>query len=67
MTGRVERILIEKGYFFIQGENGVDYFCHRTALQDGSIHHLNEGDQMEFTPTEGDKGPRAEDARRLES
>ena len=46
-----------KGFGFIAGEDGKEYFVHQTGLQDGIS--LNENDAVEFEIEEGDRGPKA--------
>lgn len=61
MNGKVSRIIADKGFGFIKGEDGKDYFAHRTAFKNINFAEVNEGDKVEFEPSEGAKGPRAED------
>jgi len=64
MTGKITRIVLEKGFGFITGEDGHDYFMHRSALSDGSVFELlREGQAVTFDAGQGDKGPRAEHVR----
>jgi CspA family cold shock protein len=64
MTGRILRLAIEKGFGFITGDDGQDYFMHRTAIRDGSVFEtLREGQTVTFDATRGDKGLRAENVR----
>lgn len=51
-----------KGFVFIKGEDGIDYFCHYTALKESGVklETLADGQEVEFEPSEGTKGPRAE-------
>jgi len=46
-----------KGFGFIAGEDGKEYFVHQTALGEGVS--LNENDAVEFDVEEGDRGPKA--------
>lgn len=55
--GKVRRIVADKGFGFIYA-NGQDYFFHRSACSD--FYKLQEGDFVSFEPTNGPKGPRAE-------
>jgi CspA family cold shock protein len=63
LKGSVKWYSARKGYGFIQGEDGKDVFVHRSALSIGTI--LNEGDQVEFSVEESDRGPKAVRIRRL--
>ncbi|MFE8069648.1 cold-shock protein [Marinobacteraceae bacterium S3BR75-40.1] len=49
-----------KGFGFIQQENGPDVFAHYSAIQGSGFKTLAEGQQVEFTVTQGQKGPQAE-------
>lgn len=50
-----------KGYGFISRENGNDVFVHFNAINGDGYKNLDEGQQVEFTVTQGAKGPQAED------
>ena len=49
-----------KGFGFITRESGPDVFVHYSAIQGGGFKTLAEGQQVEFTVTQGQKGPQAE-------
>ncbi len=49
-----------KGYGFIEQENGPDVFVHFSAIQGDGFKTLSEGQKVEFTITDGKKGPQAE-------
>jgi CspA family cold shock protein len=49
-----------KGYGFISREGGDDVFVHYSAIQSTGFRNLNEGQRVEFTVTQGEKGPQAE-------
>ncbi len=63
MKGTVKWYNDRKGFGFIQGEDGVDVFVHRTALPMGTF--LNEGDEVEFEIEESDRGPKATNIKKL--
>ena len=44
----------QKGYGFIEQDNGEDLFVHHSELQ---VRSLNEGDKVEYEVGEGRKGP----------
>jgi CspA family cold shock protein len=49
-----------KGFGFIEQESGPDVFAHFSAIT-GDVHKtLAEGQKVEFTLTQGQKGPQAE-------
>lgn len=62
MTGTIVRKLDDKGCGFIRAEDGTEYFFHMSALKGGiRFAELRRGQEVTFEPTEGSKGPRAED------
>ena len=64
MNGMIARVVVEKGFGFIKGDDDQEYFMHRTAIRDGSIfEQLREGQPVIFDATQGDKGLRAENVR----
>lgn len=50
-----------KGFGFITRDTGRDAFVHYTAIQQNGFRSLNEGQKVEFTLAEGEKGPQAQD------
>lgn len=48
-----------KGYGFISGENGEDVFVHFSAINVDGYKVLEEGQEVEFEVTDGEKGPQA--------
>jgi CspA family cold shock protein len=57
MKGTVKFFNNMKGYGFIAGEDGKEYFVHQTGLKEGVS--LNEEDSVEFEVEKGDRGPKA--------
>ena len=56
----------EKGYGFITQENGgPDLFVHYSAIQGSGYRSLDEGEQVEFDITEGQKGKQASNVVRI--
>jgi CspA family cold shock protein len=53
----------EKGYGFIAVEGGPDVFVHFSAITGGGYRSLEEGQQVEFDVTQGQKGAQAENVR----
>ncbi|BBB49112.1 cold-shock protein [Pelolinea submarina] len=49
-----------KGYGFISREQGDDVFVHFNAIVGDGYRNLEEGQRVEFTVTQGQKGPQAE-------
>ncbi len=60
-TGTVKWFNNTKGYGFIARDNGEDVFVHYSAIQGGGYRTLEEGQRVEFTVVEDQKGPRAQD------
>ncbi len=60
MRGTVKWFNADKGFGFIQPENGSkDVFVHYSAIQGGGFRTLDEGDEVEFEVEQGPKGPQA--------
>tara|TARA_Y100000310_G_scaffold94955_1_gene92778 strand:+ start:14931 stop:15191 length:261 start_codon:yes stop_codon:yes gene_type:complete len=57
MNGTVKFFNAGKGFGFISGEDGKEYFVHQTGLGEGVT--LNENDAVTFDVEEGDRGPKA--------
>ncbi len=64
-TGTVKWFNNSKGYGFIQREKGDDVFVHFRAIQGEGYRTLEEGQQVEFSVTQGQKGLQAEDVSPL--
>jgi len=64
MNGTISKVISDKGFGFIQGEDGQEYFLHPSAVRDGSVfEQLREGQTVDFDASRGDKGLRAENVR----
>ena len=64
MTGTISKVISDKGFGFIQGEDRQEYFMHRSTVRDGSVfEQLREGQPVVFDAGRGDKGLRAENVR----
>ena len=50
-----------KGFGFIERHNGKDVFVHYSAINSSGYRSLEEGQEVEFTVVEGQKGPQAQD------
>jgi CspA family cold shock protein len=50
-----------KGYGFIERAEGEDVFVHFNAIVGDGYRNLEEGQRVEFTVTQGEKGLQAED------
>lgn len=65
ITGTVKWFNAQKGFGFIERENGPDVFVHYSGIVGGGYRELNEGDRVEFAVTQGPKGPQASEVTRL--
>jgi len=57
MKGKVKFFNVQKGFGFVAGDDGKEYFVHSTGLKDGV--KLFEDDTVEFDVEEGERGPKA--------
>ena len=64
VNGTVKWFNSQKGFGFIQPENGPDVFVHHTRSV-GRLPRVNEGERVEFEITQGPKGPQASNVVRL--
>ncbi len=64
-TGTVKWFNDKKGFGFIMRESGDDVFVHFSAITGEGFKTLNEGDRVEFTVTQGQKGPSATDVQKI--
>ena len=60
-TGTVKWFNVSKGYGFIEREQGEDVFVHYASIRGEGFKSLAEGQKVEFTVTQGQKGPQAQD------
>lgn len=65
MLGRVKWFNQEKGYGFIEREEGGDVFVHFSAIQEEGFKTLSEGQRVEFDIVEGVRGPQAANVTKL--
>jgi len=63
--GKVKWFNENKGYGFIEREDGPDVFVHFTAIQGEGFKTLAEGEVVEFEVVEGEKGAQAANLRKL--
>jgi cold shock protein len=63
--GTVKWFSDQKGYGFIEQDNGGDIFVHHTEIQGTGFKTLAEGDRVSFDVGEGRKGPAAQNVSQL--
>ncbi len=65
-TGTVKWFSDQRGFGFIALDEGEgEAFVHHTAIQAEGFKTLSEGDRVEFDVMQGEKGPKAENVRKL--
>ncbi len=64
MEGTVKWFNADKGYGFIERENGEDVFVHFSAIQGDGFKTLDEGQNVTFEVVKGDRGEQAENVVR---
>ena len=57
--GKVKWFNTEKGYGFIEYNDGEDVFVHFTGIQGDGFKALEEGQLVTFEIVEGNRGPQA--------
>ena len=60
-TGTVKWFNENKGFGFIQRERSSDVFVHINAIRGEGYRSLKEGQKVEFTVVQGQKGLQAQD------
>lgn len=65
MYGKVKWFSQQKGYGFIAVEGEKDVFVHYSAIQGQGFKNLDEGQEVEFSIEQADRGPQAKDVRKI--
>ncbi|MDR1697936.1 MAG: cold shock domain-containing protein [Erysipelotrichaceae bacterium] len=65
MEGTVKKFNKEKGFGFITGEDGKDYFFHYSSLKMEGFKTITENEKVAFVGKETDRGLRAEEITKL--
>ncbi|QTA85639.1 cold-shock protein [Desulfonema magnum] len=55
----------QKGYGFIEHEDGHDIFVHHSAINSTGFRSLTQGDRVTFDVEEGPKGPAAANVQKV--
>jgi cold shock protein len=63
-SGTVKKLVSERGFGFITGDDGKDYFFHRSALMPSlDFDRLAGGEKVQFDIEQDPKGARARDVQ----
>ncbi len=62
-TGKVKKLIRDRGFGFITTQDGAEVFFHRNAVQGAAFDSLTEGQAVTFDTEQGEKGPRAANVR----
>ncbi len=62
-TGKIKKLVRDRGFGFISDTDGRELFFHQNALVDVKFDALNEEEAVTFEVEKSDKGPRAIDVR----
>ncbi|RLT98041.1 cold-shock protein [Ketobacter sp.] len=64
--GKVKWFNESKGFGFIEQDNGPDVFVHFSAITGSGFRTLAEGQRVQFSVAQGQKGPQAENVQVVE-
>ncbi len=65
VKGRIKKLVRDRGFGFVRGDDGKEVFFHRSGLGANDYDSLSEGDLVEYVVQEGPRGPRAENVRTI--
>lgn len=66
-TGKVKRLVQERGFGFIAADDGREIFFHRSGVEGTTFEALREGQRVSFEVEQAQKGPRATHVRQAEA
>ncbi len=59
-NGKIKKLVSDRGFGFIQAEDGQEYFFHRSSVEPSSgFDAMRQGDEVSFEVEASPKGPRA--------
>ena len=58
--GKIKKMVRDRGFGFIRGEDGKEVFFHRSGMNGSDYDAMDEGDTVEYVIQEGPRGARAE-------
>ena len=64
-NGTVKWFNDQKGFGFIEQEDGADVFVHFSAINSEGFRTLAEGDKVTFDIEQGEKGPSAKNVSKI--
>jgi CspA family cold shock protein len=65
VKGRIKKLVRDRGFGFVRGDDGKEVFFHRSGLGSTDYDALSEGDVVEYVVQEGPRGARAENVRAI--
>lgn len=63
MNGTIKRLVSDRGFGFVLGDDGTEYFFHQSACTSTPFDSMREGQAVTFHLGQGPKGPRAENVQ----
>ncbi len=61
--GKIQKMVRDRGFGFIRGDDGKEVFFHRSGLNAADYDALSEGDNVAYVLQQGPRGARAENVR----
>lgn len=65
-TGKIKKLVRDRGFGFISATDGREIFFHQSSLNETQFDSLNEEQDVEFEVEQSPKGPRATNVRVVE-